>query len=123
MIDYKLDNEIAYIQMDDGKANVFSIPMSHKFSELLTQAENEAKATVILGREGQFSAGYCSIRDCQDPIVDCAPVPPGQATPSCGRVELKSTGELVSVCILPCATNICPDGFECMDLGFTQICA
>jgi len=58
MINYRLNDDIAYLEMDDGKANVFSIPMSRRLRELLSRAQDEAKATVIVGRDRQFSAGY-----------------------------------------------------------------
>lgn len=58
MIDYKLENDIAILSMDDGKANVFSQAQSNLLGELLERAEKEAKAVAIMGREGQFSGGY-----------------------------------------------------------------
>lgn len=58
MIQYTLENDIAILKMDDGKANVFSPSMSKDLSDKFTRAENEAKATVLIGRDGQFSAGF-----------------------------------------------------------------
>ncbi len=58
MINYRVDGDVAILQLDDGKANVFSIGMSDALSENLKRAEQEAKATVLVGRDGQFSAGY-----------------------------------------------------------------
>lgn len=70
MINYEMNGDVAILQMDDGKANVFSKAMSQSLSELLSRAETEAKATVLTGREGQFSAGYdLSVMQSGDPIA------------------------------------------------------
>lgn len=57
-MDYQLKDDIAVICIDDGKANA----MNHEFIEgmnaALDKAEAEAKAVVISGREGMFSAGF-----------------------------------------------------------------
>lgn len=58
MITYSLENDIATIQLDDGKANVFSLSMSEQLQAALSKAAIEAKVTILKGRDGQFSAGY-----------------------------------------------------------------
>lgn len=58
MIDYQLRDKTAIIMLDDGKANVFSKTMSYELQEALSKAEHEANATILMGREGFFSAGF-----------------------------------------------------------------
>lgn len=58
MLDYSLNNDTALLQLDDGKANALSHAMIDAISEALTRANKEAKAVVLAGREGLFSAGF-----------------------------------------------------------------
>ncbi len=58
LVNYTLENTIAVIQMDDGKVNALSHAMLDALDEALDQAEKEAKAVVLTGREGKFSAGF-----------------------------------------------------------------
>lgn len=55
---YQLENEIAVIQMDDGKANALSKAMIDALLAALTRAEGEAKAVVLAGRPERFCAGF-----------------------------------------------------------------
>ena len=58
-VTYTLDGNVAVIHFDDGKANVFSHAALDEIQSLLTRAEtDEAKAVVIIGRPGKFSAGF-----------------------------------------------------------------
>lgn len=57
-MEFSLKNDIAYISIDDGKANVFSHQFIDSMTELLNRAEKEAKAIVLHGRAGMFSAGF-----------------------------------------------------------------
>jgi len=58
-VTYTLDGNVAVIHFDDGKANVYSHAALEEIQSLLTRAENdEAKAVVIVGRPGKFSAGF-----------------------------------------------------------------
>ena len=53
-----MEYEIAIITMDDGKANAISPAMLKALHTCLDQAEKEAKAVIITGREGRFSGGF-----------------------------------------------------------------
>ncbi|MEM6302512.1 MAG: crotonase/enoyl-CoA hydratase family protein [Pseudomonadota bacterium] len=55
---YEVTDELATINIDDGKANVASHSFLDEINEFLTRAENEAKAVCISGRSGMFSAGF-----------------------------------------------------------------
>lgn len=55
---YTLEGTTAIVHMDDGKANALSISMIEALLEALTRAEREAKALVLVGREGRFCAGF-----------------------------------------------------------------
>ncbi|MGZ4683443.1 MAG: crotonase/enoyl-CoA hydratase family protein [Acidimicrobiales bacterium] len=58
-VTYALDGNVAVIRFDDGKANVFTHAALDEIQSLLTRAEaDEAKAVVIVGRPGKFSAGF-----------------------------------------------------------------
>ncbi|MEM1036086.1 MAG: crotonase/enoyl-CoA hydratase family protein [Pseudomonadota bacterium] len=54
----KIENEIAILTMDDGKANAINPPMLEALHACLDQAEKEAKVLIITGREGRFSGGF-----------------------------------------------------------------
>ncbi len=55
---YQLENKVAIIQMDDGKANALSRPMIDGLIALLARAESEASAVVLAGRAERFCAGF-----------------------------------------------------------------
>lgn len=55
---YTLDNKVAVIQMDDGKANALSRPMIDAITASLARAEKEASAAVLVGRPDRFCAGF-----------------------------------------------------------------
>lgn len=56
---YRLDGNVAVITMDDGKANVFSNAALEVLEGLLDRvAADEARALVLVGRPGKFSAGF-----------------------------------------------------------------
>jgi len=57
-ITYKIENEIAQITMDDGKANAMNWAFFEEMGKSMDQAENDgAKVLVITGRPGFFSGG------------------------------------------------------------------
>jgi enoyl-CoA hydratase len=58
LVDYKLDGAVATIALDDGKLNVFSIPMLQALHAALGDAERDGAVVVLRGREGCFSAGF-----------------------------------------------------------------
>ncbi len=56
---YRLDDGIAVITLDDGKANAFGDDVLACLESLLDRAESDgARALVLVGREGKFSAGF-----------------------------------------------------------------
>ena len=44
--------------MDDGKVNVFSIPMLPPLHEAFDQAEHDGTVVLLTGGPGYFSAGF-----------------------------------------------------------------
>lgn len=58
LVQYSLENKVAVVRMDDGKANALSKPMIEALLESLTRAEQEASAMVLAGRESRFCAGF-----------------------------------------------------------------
>jgi len=58
LVSYDLNNDVATLRMDDGKANVMSIAMLSALNEALDRAEQEAKVVVLYGRAGSFSGGF-----------------------------------------------------------------
>lgn len=59
MITTKIDGDVAVITIDDGKANAISTDVADGLAEALDEAEGSpARAVVIAGREGRFSAGF-----------------------------------------------------------------
>ena len=55
---YALEHDIAIITMDDGKANVLHPDMIQALNSAIDKAESEAKAIILAGRPGRFSAGF-----------------------------------------------------------------
>lgn len=56
---YELDDGVAVITLDDGKANAFSDAALAHLEDLLDQVEaDDARALVLVGRPGRFSAGF-----------------------------------------------------------------
>ena len=54
----EIQNDIALIRMDDGKANAINFEMLAALNAALDTAEAEAKAIVLAGRDGRFSGGF-----------------------------------------------------------------
>ncbi|ABS64250.1 Enoyl-CoA hydratase/isomerase [Parvibaculum lavamentivorans DS-1] len=53
-----IENDIAILTMDDGRANALGFAMIGEINAALDRAENEAKAVLIAGREKRFCAGF-----------------------------------------------------------------
>ena len=53
-----IEDGVAVVRLDDGKANALSHSVLHALHESLDRAASEASAVVIAGREGRFSAGF-----------------------------------------------------------------
>ncbi len=49
---------VAIVRLDDGKANALSAEMIAGVGAALDRASKEAKAVVLIGRPGRFSAGF-----------------------------------------------------------------
>lgn len=57
-VTFERDGDVAVITMDDGKANAFGHDAIDGVNAGLERADAEAKAVVLVGREGRFSAGF-----------------------------------------------------------------
>lgn len=57
-MNYELNDSVAVLQFDDGKANAVGHDLIDSMNEGLDRALKEAKAVVLHGREGVFSAGF-----------------------------------------------------------------
>jgi len=57
-VGYDLIDEIAHIQMDDGKANALGPQMIDELTQAFERAATEAKAVILAGRPGRFCAGF-----------------------------------------------------------------
>lgn len=58
MLTYEQQGKVAYLTLDDGKANAVGYAFIEALNEGLDRAEKDATATVIQGRDGKFSAGF-----------------------------------------------------------------
>lgn len=58
VVSFELRGTTAVIKLDDGKANALSPALLGALDGALDRAESEAKAVVLTGREGRFSAGF-----------------------------------------------------------------
>lgn len=58
IVTYTLEDNIATIAMDDGKANVLSTEMIAQLNSALDKAESDGAIVVLTGREGMFSGGF-----------------------------------------------------------------
>jgi enoyl-CoA hydratase len=57
-VQYKVEDSVAIIHMDDGKANALGPQMIEALREAFNRANTEANAVVLVGREGKFCAGF-----------------------------------------------------------------
>ncbi len=55
---YETRDEVALLRLDDGKANALGHAMIDAISAGLDRAAAEARAAVLIGRPGRFSAGF-----------------------------------------------------------------
>jgi hypothetical protein len=58
LVTYTHNGPVSTIAMDDGKVNVFSIPMLRGLHEAFDQAERHHTAVLLKGRPGCFTAGF-----------------------------------------------------------------
>ncbi|MFP6626246.1 MAG: crotonase/enoyl-CoA hydratase family protein [Deltaproteobacteria bacterium] len=57
-VSYRIEDAVALISLDDGKANALSPSVIEALHGALDQAEKDASAVVIAGRPGRFSGGF-----------------------------------------------------------------
>ncbi len=57
-VSFEIEDSIALIRLDDGKANALSHGMLEEIEAAFDRAEKEAKAVILTGRAGRFSAGF-----------------------------------------------------------------
>jgi len=53
-----IEDGVAVVRLDDGKANAVSHRLLEQLHEALDTAEADATAVALVGREGRFSAGF-----------------------------------------------------------------
>ena len=58
LVTYERTDRVSTITMDDGKVNVFSVPMLRALHEAFDQAEQDGTVVLLTGRPGYFSAGF-----------------------------------------------------------------
>lgn len=58
LVSYSLEDGIATIAMDDGKANVLSPTMIGELNVALDKAEADKAVVILTGRPGMFSGGF-----------------------------------------------------------------
>jgi enoyl-CoA hydratase len=58
ILDYQLNDGVAVLTMDDGRANALGHAMIGALKTALIRAEGEAKAVLLVGREKRFCAGF-----------------------------------------------------------------
>jgi len=58
LVNYRRNNLVSTVTMDDGKVNVFSIPMLRALHQAFDQAERDRTVVLLTGRPGYFSAGF-----------------------------------------------------------------
>ncbi|UCE86628.1 MAG: crotonase/enoyl-CoA hydratase family protein [Deltaproteobacteria bacterium] len=57
-VGYELRGSVAVVTLDDGKANALSPALIAALQTTLDRAEKEARALLLVGRPGRFSAGF-----------------------------------------------------------------
>jgi enoyl-CoA hydratase len=58
LVTYERNGEVSTVTMDDGKVNVFSIPMLRSLHDAFDHAERDGTVVLLTGRPGYFSAGF-----------------------------------------------------------------
>jgi enoyl-CoA hydratase len=57
-VTHDVADDVAVIRVDDGKANAYTHDLIEALHRSLDDAERDARAVVVLGRPGRFSAGF-----------------------------------------------------------------
>ena len=55
---YEAEGGVAVVRIDDGKANAISPDVADALDEAVARAESDARALMLVGRPGRFSAGF-----------------------------------------------------------------
>ena len=58
VVSFERRGDLALVRLDDGKANAMSMALIGELTAALDRASKEAKAVVLFGRPGRFSAGF-----------------------------------------------------------------
>ena len=58
IVNYKFDNDISHITMDDGKANAMSVKMLAGLNDALDKAEKAGGVVILSGRSNVLSGGF-----------------------------------------------------------------
>ncbi|MCB9535650.1 MAG: crotonase/enoyl-CoA hydratase family protein [Myxococcales bacterium] len=58
IVSYRLEDRVAVVTFDDGKVNALGHALLDGVGAALDRAEEEARAVVLVGRPGRFSAGF-----------------------------------------------------------------
>jgi enoyl-CoA hydratase len=58
LIEFDITDGVAVLRLDDGKANALSHALVSEINDAMETASNDAKAVVIIGRNGMFSGGF-----------------------------------------------------------------
>ena len=58
IVRYRVEENIATLTIDDGKANAVSFQFIEQVNAALDQAEQDKAVTILTGRPGKFSAGF-----------------------------------------------------------------
>jgi enoyl-CoA hydratase len=58
IVRYRVEENIATVTVDDGKANAVSFQFIEEVNAALDQAEQDKAVTILTGRSGRFSAGF-----------------------------------------------------------------
>jgi enoyl-CoA hydratase len=58
LVNYRRNDLVSTITMDDGKVNVFSISMLRALHQAFDRAERDGTVVLLTGRPGYFSAGF-----------------------------------------------------------------
>lgn len=79
MVTCEIQDHVAVVTIDDGKVNAVSHTFLDAMSDALNAAEADAKAVLIRGRDGMFSAGFDLKEFKKGPVATQALVTKGAA--------------------------------------------
>lgn len=128
VIHYDLDDSVAVIRLDDGKANALGPDVIEALSASLTRAADEAKAVLLTGREGKLSAGFnLKVLQGGGPDAGRALVTAGanlalQIARHPGPVVVAATGHALAMgAVLLCAADVRIGAQGDFKIGFNEV--